>query len=163
MHGVLDNPGQYFKELLTPHRHNHAGYLQLSKHYIAWYKTGKEPEITRDGLFWFYRTHPRDATATKDDKPVTQFHGDVEDVIYLTTMLTAPAEVLVRTGGKSVTREMPAGISHTKVVFSTGKQHFELKRDDKTLAEADGAEIEAMPERYNFFPTSGYVYGQAEK
>jgi len=152
------NPGQYFRELRAPFRHSHAGYLELSKYYIRWYKTGKRPAVERDALFYFYRAHPKDAKAASDDKPVRQFHGEVEDVVYLTAMLTAPAEAVVHTGGKTVIRKMPAGVSHAKVPFTPGEQRFELRRGDKTIAAAAGIPIRAKIDRYNFFPTSGFVY-----
>ena len=39
-------------------RNNHAGYLELSRYYIEWYKTGKPPPL-KDAFFYFYRTIPR--------------------------------------------------------------------------------------------------------
>lgn len=154
----VDDPGKYFKELKDLTRHSHAGHLELSKYYIRWYKEGKVPPIERDGLFYFYRTHPRAVKATTEDKPVTQTHGDVEDIIYLTTLLIAPAEVVIHTGSQTVTRRMPAGLAHTKVQFAPGKQRFELRRTGRTLAETTGPLIRTEIERYNFFPASGFVY-----
>ncbi len=52
---------------------DHSGFRYFSKRYIQWYKTGQEPAITEDELYYSYRLHPRDAAdyhalpqATKD-------------------------------------------------------------------------------------------------
>jgi glucan endo-1,3-alpha-glucosidase len=41
---------------------SHAGYLELTRYYIDWYKTGRQPPW-KDSLFWFYRVHPKNAVA----------------------------------------------------------------------------------------------------
>ena len=63
---------------------SHAGYLELSRYYIEWYKTGRQPPLN-DALFWFYRVHSKDAVAAKD-RPVKSLHGSVADVLYVTAM-----------------------------------------------------------------------------
>ena len=156
------NPEQYFKELAIPRRYNHAGYYELCKYYIQWYKSGKKPVIKRDGLFYFYRTHAKAAVAGIDKKPATTFHGDVQDALYVTTMLTAPAELRVISGATKHVHKMKAGIQHVSIPFnfSPGAQHFALYRNDKLLCEITGEPVLAKIEYYDFFPASGYVYGQ---
>ncbi len=168
-------PGQYFTELLRPVRHCHAGYLELSKYYIQWYKTGRQPGISRDGLFYFYRVHPKGAQATLAKpttvpagfadpswmaKPVTDQLGDVQDNLYLTTMLTAPAELRVTSGDTQTRYPMSAGIAHIAVPFHPGAQHFELYRQGKCLLTLDGEPVQAQPDHYNFFPTTGFGYAK---
>ena len=51
----VDKPEQYFSGLKSPRRHSHVAYYELLKYFIPWYRTGKEPKIERDGLFYFYR------------------------------------------------------------------------------------------------------------
>ena len=90
-------------------RSSHAGYLEVSRYYIEWYKTGKQPPLT-DALFYFYRVHPKDAVA-KEDRPVKTFHGPVQDVLYVTTMMTVPAELQVTSGGTKTTHRSSRGFS----------------------------------------------------
>src|SRR5262249_23553321 len=45
------NFGQYLPGFLSPRRNTHAGYLELSKYYITWFKSGYQPAIDRDALF----------------------------------------------------------------------------------------------------------------
>ena len=93
----INDPGQYEPQEVTPHRYCHAGYLDLAKHYIAWYKTGVEPPIIDDALYYFYRIHSTNLVASKDIQ-ITQFNGDVADVVYNTLFLTAPARLQVISG-----------------------------------------------------------------
>ena len=150
--------GQGF--LATPHRYCHAGYLELSKRYIAWYKTGREPPIDRDALFYFYRTHPKNAVASDtNDIPVTGFSGDVQDVIYTTVFLTAPAQLEIISGRTLTTNSLPAGMSHVRTPFVPGPQIFAVKRNGTVALFAQGPPILSQIRNYDFFPASGYVYG----
>ena len=42
---------------------DHSGFRYFSKRYVQWFKTGREPAITKDELYYAYRLHPRDATS----------------------------------------------------------------------------------------------------
>lgn len=154
------NPGQYFSQLLTPPRNCHAGYLELTKYFIQWYKQGQPPAIERDGLFYCYRVHPKDAKPTTEDRPVTAFYGPVEDVLYVTTLLTTPGQVRVTSGGEVSVHDQPAGLAHLKIPFKTGPQRFEVLRDGKAICTVDGPVIEEQPEKLNFFPATGYAYSR---
>jgi glucan endo-1,3-alpha-glucosidase len=157
-----DNPGLSNRELMSPRRYSHKGYLELAKHYIAWFKTGKEPAIDRDALFYFYRTHPKDAKALdKNDQPVTWRFGDVQDVIYTTAFLTAPAELEVASGSVSTMHSLPAGLSHQMTPAETGPQRFTLRRDSQLILTEQGPEFVGQVRNYDFFPASGYVVGAA--
>lgn len=136
----------------------HAGYLALTSWFIEWYKTGARRPVEREGLFYFYRTHPKDARATKDPRgPVGRLVGDVEDVAYVTTLLKGPAEIVFRSGGEERRGPAPAGLSHRRLPFEVGAQAFALVRDGRTVASAEGPAIEAEPEVLNFIPASGFV------
>jgi glucan endo-1,3-alpha-glucosidase len=134
----------------------HRGAAAMQRYYIQWYKTGVQPAITRDDVFYFYRTHRKDAVASNDPLgPVTTRFGDVQDDIYVSTMLTAPAELRVITGGVTKSHQVGAGIVHTRVPFNTGTQVFELWRDGIRLWRQQGASIDASIAVYNF----GYYTG----
>lgn len=139
-------------------RGSHAGYLELSRYYIEWYKTGQQPPL-KDGLFYFYRVHPKDAVATTD-RPVKAANGDVQDVLYVTTMMTAPAELQVTTGGTKSVHGLKPGIQHLRVPFSCGPQRFAVSRMGKLLLSTEGKPITDRIERYDYFPASGFAYPQ---
>jgi len=144
--------------LEPPPRHCHAGYLELSRHFIEKYKTGKEPDVEREGLFFFYRTHPQDAVV-KGEKPVDLRKGVIEDVLYVTTLTNAAAELRVTTGGAAaVPVPVSPGLQHHRFPFKPGPQRFELWRGGKAIAAANGTTIESQPKHYNFVTATGYAY-----
>ena len=153
------NTGQYLSELLSPRRNTHAGYLELSKYYITWYKSGIQPPIDRDALFYFYRIHPKDLVIT-NDVPVTWISQYVQDELFLTTMLKSPARLVVTSGGVRSTNDQAAGISHVRVPFQVGPQNFEIWRGDARLAQINAPQVTTSLTNYNFFPTSGFCYFQ---
>lgn len=144
--------------LEPPPRPCHAGYLELSRHFIEWYKTGKQPVVRQEALFFFYRTHPQDAVVA-GDRPVEVRAGAIEDVLYVTTLTNAAADLRVTTGGVAAAPVPVApGLRHHRIPFKSGPQRFELWRDGKAIAAADGAVIEPQPEHYNFVTATGYAY-----
>jgi glucan endo-1,3-alpha-glucosidase len=143
----------------APARYSHVGYLELSSRYITWYKTGKEPAIDRDALFFFYRTHPKAAIASNTNEvPVTGLYGGVEDVLYTTALLVEPAELEITSGGVLSTSSLPAGLSHVRTPFSPGPQKFTLRRNGQCLASIQAQGVISEVQSYDFFPTSGYAY-----
>jgi glucan endo-1,3-alpha-glucosidase len=135
---------------------SHAGYLELSRYYVEWYKTGRQPPL-RDALFWFYRVHPKGVVAA-EDRPVKSLHGDVQDVLYVTVMTTAPAELHVISGGTKSIHPLGAGIQHLRIPFHFGTQHFAVYRGGKEIIARDGDPIKDRIDRYDFFPASGFAY-----
>jgi glucan endo-1,3-alpha-glucosidase len=156
----ISDPGLYEGQCTIPHRYCHIGYLALCEYYIAWYKTGQQPPITRDSVFYYYRTHPEDAVASDtNDVPVTLFLGDIADVIYNTVFLTAPAQLLVNSDGTITTNSLPAGISSVRTPFNPGSQWFTLIRGGSNILSIQGPDILSQITNYDFFPASGYAYG----
>ena len=105
---------------------------------------------------------PVDGAANVEDpgKPVTDFWGDVEDALYLTTLLTAPAELRVTSGEIESRYPMAKGLVNIQVPFHTGTQHFALYRNGKQVLALDGQPIQAKPKHYNFFPVTGFAYAK---
>jgi glucan endo-1,3-alpha-glucosidase len=166
----ISDPGQYNAEMKFPPRPSHAAYLEFCKDYIRWYKTGQRPRIVRDELFYFYRPHPKDAVATQEEvnaapeylrgittKPVTEFNGEVNDELFVTVRLTAPAQLTITTGTRVTTHALEAGQSHVQAPFDLGPQRFELRREGKLIISADGPAITGKPAWFNFFNHAGYA------
>jgi glucan endo-1,3-alpha-glucosidase len=150
----------------------HLGYYELLKYYISWFHHGKKPTLTKDALFFFHRIHPNNAEAVDDKSgcalgpvsPSKKF-GKIEDVIYVTTALTMPAELIVRIGKFRHEYNLPAGLSTIDVPFTAGTPNFELWRDGERRTWIDGHRIIERPVVYNFNVYSGYaiVYGQCSQ
>lgn len=130
---------------------SHAGALKLNQYFINWYKTGVKPAVTNDSMYCFYRTHPKAAVATNDYVgPINWFIGDCQDDIYITTILTAPASLVVTTGSQTVTLPVAAGLVNTRVPFQVGAQSFQIVRGGQTVVSQIGTPIVAAPAEYNF-------------
>lgn len=136
----------------------HLAFAELNRYFIEWFKSGVRPVITKDALFYFYRTHGKSLAAPDDPAgPVTRLYGEPEDAIYVTTALTAPAELRVESGGARSEHRLEAGLSHIAVPFAAGAQHFELWRNGRRVNAIDGEPVAASIMRYNFFYTTGFV------
>jgi glucan endo-1,3-alpha-glucosidase len=134
----------------------HKGFAELNKYYIEWYKSGAQPPIITDHIYFFYRTHPKDAVATDDlQGPVKKRLGEVEDVIYVTTILKSPAKLYVFSGGIEKKIDVGAGIQHTRIPFNTGSQYFEIRRNGKQVIYEQGEDILSEIKEYNFNVYSG--------
>jgi glucan endo-1,3-alpha-glucosidase len=156
----LANPNLYESGFQTPIRFSHAGYLALSRHYITWYKTGQEPAISQDALYYFYRTHSTNAVASDpNDSPVCFFpnNGPVQDDIYTTTFLTGPAQLVVASGGTLTTNAAPAGISSQRTPFAPGAQTFTLQRSGGPPLAVQGPNVLAQITNYDYFTASGFA------
>lgn len=157
----VGDPGQYFSGVATPRRYCHAGFLELSKRYISWYKTGQPPGIDSDALYYFYRTHPLNAAASlTNDPPVTWLLGNVRDTVYATTLLTSPAQLEIDSGTLSTTNSLPSGLSSVRTPFAPGPQKFTLWRNGTQVVSVQGPDIQTNISNYDFFPTSGFAYGK---
>ena len=154
----LMDPEQYESELVSPHRYCHAGYTDLTKRYISWYKTGEPPAINQDILYYFYRIHSMKLVAT-NDIPVTWLLGDVSDVVYNTLFLTAPAQLLVSSGTNSATYSLGAGLQQVRTPFAPGTQTFTVTRNVSPVLSVQGPPILSSITNYDYFPASGYAYG----
>ena len=64
---------------------SHAGYAELNKYFITWWKTGTKPAIGNDTVFYFHRNQFKNAPDTGCTKGTSD---TAEDKVYTTTMLT---------------------------------------------------------------------------
>ncbi len=135
--------------------HSHAGASALLPFFIQWYKTGREPAITRDAVYYFYRTQPKSADAGKP--PVAHRYGPVADTLYITANLTAAADLRVTLGTQTRTLHLPAGSTDAQTPIAAGPgPAFELMRNGKIIARARAAEpIPATPRYNNFYYATG--------
>ncbi len=126
-------------------RVNHdESYLDVTSYYSAWFKSGKQPAISQEKLFYVYRERSKWLTAAFDPKTKSwtqlpdQIHDDVEDNIYASAFLKEPAELTVQSGKERKTFQLKPGISHVEMPFHPGVPLFTLKRDGKVVAEFSG-------------------------
>jgi len=125
-------------------------YLDVTGYYSAWFRTGAQPAITQDKVYFSYRNRSKYLTARWNPDsgewgdvrfarwPVDQIHVDAKDIIYVTTFLTEPADLVVTLAGEEHVFAQPAGIAHARVALAAGLPEFALRRNEATLVSVAG-------------------------
>jgi len=134
--------------------HTHRGATELLAYFIEWYKTGAQPPIHNDSIFWAYRT-----VMTEDDKAIKSF-GPVSTAVYITANLAAPAVLQVTAGSKVTSVDLPAGSTDVQVPMSVGSApSFDLLRGGRKVAHAIGADPISSTSPYpNFYYSTGAMH-----
>ena len=100
------------------------------KPYIAAYKSGaSQPTVESDELVYWYRPTPKDTACSPD--PLGDARGKelLEDLIFVSTLLTQSADLTVKSGSQSpVTIAAPAGINTFNFTMGVGSQEFTVSR-----------------------------------
>ncbi len=107
-------------------------------YYIQWYKTGQPPLLTNDTLVAYYRTQP--AALVPGDDPLGPIvvadtasgystgTSAIPDDIFVDCFLALPGEVTLSVGGATVTKLVPAGVTHLRLPFVPGTPKISLSR-----------------------------------
>ena len=112
--------------------HSRATAAGLLSFFIRWYKTGVEPAITHDAIYYFYRTQLKDTDARSPS--VAHKFGPVANLLYITANLTAPAEIRVTTGDRTAILHLPAGSTDRQTPLFVGDPPLiELTRNGSVL------------------------------
>ncbi|HEY3333249.1 MAG TPA: endo-1,3-alpha-glucanase family glycosylhydrolase [Capsulimonadaceae bacterium] len=123
-----------------PYYDRDEAFLDVTSYYASWFKTGKSPAITQDKLYYVYRNRSKNMTQAWDEAAnkwvsidaipawCDQIHEDVLDNVYVTTFLTAPADLTVKLGSTSHTYQLPAGVQTSAVPMAPGVPHLTLTR-----------------------------------
>jgi glucan endo-1,3-alpha-glucosidase len=67
----------------SPQPMHHDAWLELSKHYIQWYKNNARPTVTNDQFYWWYRIHPKNNV----NGDVPQYRNDAQDCVAVHTII----------------------------------------------------------------------------
>ena len=137
--------------------HSHRGATELLAYFIQWYKTGHQPAIRNDTIYWAYRTQlapdPTSATTIKQ-------YGPVANVVYITANLTAPATLLVTFGNTTKAIDLPAGSTDVEAPILSGyAPHFVLTRGKAQLTQATGDDAVTTEQLApNFYYSTGSAH-----
>jgi len=137
--------------------HSHKGATALLSFFIRWYKTGVEPVISHDAIYYFYRTQLKDADA--GSPPVAHKFGPVADLVYITANLTAPAELRVTAGGQTRTLHLQAGSTDVQTPILAGDPpFFQLIRNGRTIGSGAASDpVQAVPNYNDYYDSTGTV------
>ena len=136
--------------------HSHRGATELLAFYIQWYKTGAQPAIHNDSVFWAYRTQlsPLSSKGTQ-----IKIYGPLATVLYVTANLTAPAVLRVSFGSDVKSLTLPAGSTDVEVPLLSGDPpSFDLIRAGRQLAHATGDDpVSATGPYPNLYYSTGFM------
>jgi Glycosyl hydrolase family 71. len=117
-------------------------FYDLTGFYGTWFKTGQQPPITRDVLYYFHRIMPTDTPADLSKQArMFQIRGidPPQDIIELLAFLTEPGTLEIEIGGKTFKQEATAGITSFKIPIAPGRPRFRLVRDGTTVIDFESA------------------------
>src|SRR6202789_2573862 len=110
-----------------------TGFYDLNAFYATWFLLGKQPPITHDVLYYFYRREPTNAASPSQSTFKKVGDTPAEDDIELLAFLAAPGTITVSIGGQNFTQKAPAGITSFKVPLQPGTPEFSVVRDGATV------------------------------
>ncbi|KZV99064.1 hypothetical protein EXIGLDRAFT_726537 [Exidia glandulosa HHB12029] len=131
----------------------HDGWRSIMKVYIEAYKAGAAaPTVKEDELVYWYRPTPKDVKCTNDTLAAPNGIEYIQDLIFVTTMLTEAGSLTVTSGTQApVTVNVDAGVVTTNFTMGVGKQSFSVTRGGATILGGDGGlDIKDSCEKYNF-------------
>ena len=116
--------------------------FDLTAYYAAWYKTGKQPAIVRDALYWSHRLQSTSALPdlSKQKAAYKVVNGAPPvDEIELLAFLTAPATLEIEIAGAVKSSTVAAGVQSFRIPLVEGTPTFRILRGGKTVASVDSA------------------------
>ena len=108
--------------------------MDLNRHFIDWWKTGKQPTSDHDKIYLMYRKYPQGAKFY----PFEAKREDTGGVIEVLTILPAPAKL--RLVGRDAEWDAPAGMSYQQFPLTPGPVVAELLRDGQVLTRLESPE-----------------------
>ncbi len=113
----------------------------LNTYYTQWFKTGEQPPIVRDVLYYFYRKNHTEVDPGKGK--TWSFRGSTKprNEIELLAFLAKPGTLRIQVGDRLYEQEAPQGITRFTVPLPKGETftpEFSLLRDGKAEATRKG-------------------------
>lgn len=128
----------------------HRGYYKLLQFYMQWWSDGKAPSRSDEALYWCYRQHPK-GLPTRPGDPCDESRfastrrflpswNEARDAIYVVTRLQDRATLKVTLGASVHSVSCEAGVVQHRFDWNgnRGRPHFELKRAQGVVLEAEG-------------------------
>lgn len=162
----MDTWSDYTETPMAPSTYIGFVPYDLNAYYSQWFKTGKQPEIVRDRLYYFYRRNRSDLKP--EIGPKWKFRiTKAKDEIELLAFLKAPGELKIVIDGKEYKKSAPAGITSFKVPMPKDKQfvpEFSLSRKGKVVASGKGQfTVMNKVEYAHMLYSSGIIVPEDEK
>jgi glucan endo-1,3-alpha-glucosidase len=141
----------------------HTSFQAILPYFISYYKTGQAPKVSQDVVVYWYRPFLKDSSASGDglgqpyvanqDTSRSSYTPSqvLVDAVYIVTILSSPATVVVESGSTNVTQSVPMGANLFSVHMNTGLQALTLYRNNKVVCSSKGAvSVGTNPTTYNY-------------
>ncbi|KAL8283904.1 hypothetical protein RQP46_005336 [Phenoliferia psychrophenolica] len=134
---------------------DHTPMLTLSSYYNTWYKSGTAPTIGSETIVWWYRPHPKSATASADSLPAPSNVDWTDDYIYAAVLIPAKSKathILFYSGDSAPsTQTVSSGVNLLRAPFVAGNTGLTLvDKKGNTILAGNGTAIISNPATYNF-------------
>jgi hypothetical protein len=121
---------------VAPSVENQYVFADLAAYYVTWFKTGQQPAITRDVIYYFHRTQFANAQPdTSKQTKVIQLRPNTDapsDKIELLAFLKEAGTLEVTIAGKTYQQQASAGVTSFSVPLAAGTPTFRLARSGTT-------------------------------
>lgn len=116
-------------------------FFDLTAYYTTWFKTGTQPEITKDVLYYFYRKHSSSLVPDLQSAMINVSSAGSDapsDSIELLAFLKEPGTLEIEIGGQIYQEFADAGITSFKVPLGAGTPEFRLYRQNSIVESVTG-------------------------
>ena len=146
---------------IAPSTETGFAFSDLTAFYIAWFKTGRQPLITRDAIYYFHRVQFIAAPIPAGEQ---RYHLNAAttgaDRIEMLAFLRAPAVLRIRIDGEVSEKPMTAGLASFTVPLVIGRPYFAIVREGRQdLAVTSAWTIAATPMRQDYLYHAGGILG----
>jgi hypothetical protein len=141
----------------TGYFHSHKGATALLPYFIQWYKTGIQPTITNDSIYWAYRTQSVNDRAASNIPAVNSAtnYGPIADEIYVTANLAQAGTLVVTSGSKVTSFSLTPGSTDVQAPFADGNTPtFTFTPTGSSAPELNGSGTDPIG-IYTYLPAGG--------
>lgn len=130
----------------VPSAKHGSAMLEISAWYAAIWKSGSMPTILQDTVYLIHRNQTLSATITGGQssfmaKRTGGSRSALRNDVEVLSFLTAPADILLRTGGTNYTFTAPAGMSSTTYAVEAGEQSVKVMRGTTEIARVNSGVV----------------------
>ncbi|KAH9854653.1 glycoside hydrolase [Lenzites betulinus] len=133
---------------------DHQGFLEITRHFATWFKTGAAPVVAQDQLLMWARPHPKHAQASQDALSQPTNYELTQDQLWAVVLATAPGTLTLATADATITQfTVDTGVNKLNVTLTPGGyMHGTLERGGAAVIDLrpDGYTFNSNPETYNF-------------
>ena len=127
-------------------------FYDLNAFYIQWYKTGHEPKITKDAIYYSHRPqifNPAVDMASGEKAMKGVSSNAVKNDIEMVAMLVQPARLEIEINGQRKDSDVGAGLQALRAPAAPGRPTFRIIRGGKVVVEkVSDWNIEGQPSQH---------------